>query len=107
MRRIGRLPLVAVAALLALPAARAQTGSPEFGITAGLNMATISGGTTGTAKRSYRPDFMVGGSVIFPLSDIVGLQTELLYSRQGVKITDSGIEGTIKLNYITVPVLFR
>jgi hypothetical protein len=109
MRRIGRTPLVAIAAtLLVASAVQAQTGTPDYGITAGLNLSTISGGTpSNTEKRSYRYDFMAGVSAIFPLSDMVALQPELVYSRQGVKVTDSGAEGTIKISYVTIPVLLR
>src|SRR3954464_6575196 len=108
MRRVSKLPLVAVAVLLVSSARlSAQTTTPEFGITAGPNMSTISGGSDGTAHRSYRYDFMAGASVIFPLNDMVSLQPELLYSRQGVKFTDTGFDGAVKLNYITIPVLFR
>ncbi len=104
MVRACRIPIVAfAAAFLSASVVEAQ----NIGVTAGLNVATLSGGSTGTEQRSNRLDFMVGGSVIFPMSDMIGIQADLVYSRQGVKIKDTGIEGTFKVNYITLPVLLR
>lgn len=108
MRRIGRTALVAVAAaFFVVSPASAQSSSPDFGITAGLNLSTLSGAEQNSASRSYRPGFMGGGSVIFPLNEMTGLQAELLYSQQGVNLSDNGFEGSIKLSYISIPVLVR
>ncbi len=109
MKRSGTtLFAVFLATSVAAPVARAQAATPQFGFTAGLNAATISGGTSAsTDSRSNRYDFVGGFTMNYAFNEMFGLQPELLYSRQGMKITSSGAEGTIKISYITVPVLVR
>lgn len=105
MRGIRQGALLA-AVLVGAASVQAQTGV-QLGVTAGLNMSTLAGGQLGTAKRGYRYDGMAGGSLIYPVSDMVAIQAELLYSREGGKVTDSGDEATFKFDYVTVPVLLR
>jgi hypothetical protein len=105
MRTVRWAVLVAVVAMVARAgAARAQMVH-DWGITAGLNIAKFGGPDAGNASNRY--DFMLGLSHLHSLTPTFGLQPELLYSRQGSKITENGTEATVKLSYIEVPVLAK
>ena len=77
------------------------------GFKLGLNLAsqTIKSSEMGgfTASPSFRPSIHAGGYVTIMVSEKFGIQPEVLYSGQGYK--QNG--GTLALDYITVPVLFR
>jgi hypothetical protein len=101
--------VAAAVLLLALGNTMAQAQTPEstwdFGVTAGVNVATFSGSDADDAD--WRSDFMGGLSLNFGISDMLSLQPELLYSRKGAKASEGGITETIKLGYIDVPVLVK
>lgn len=101
--------VAAAVLLLALGNTMAQAQTPEstwdFGLTAGVNVSTLSGSDADEA--GWRSDFMGGLSLNFGISDILSLQPELLYSRKGAKSTETGMSGAIKLGYIDVPVLVK
>jgi hypothetical protein len=108
MRRVAARLAVAVFAVgMFAGAAQAQTpeGGMDWGFTAGVNVATWSGSDAEDAE--WRTDFMGGLSVNFGISDMLSLQPELLYSRKGVKGSEAGFTGEIKLGYIDVPVLVK
>lgn len=89
--------------------AQAQNGTMagvDFGLTAGVNIATLGGSDVDDADNLT--GFMGGVSLIFPVSEIFAIQPELLYSRKGAKGNfDEGVAGEIKLAYIDIPVLAR
>jgi hypothetical protein len=74
------------------------------GLKLGLNLAnqTISGNGF-TSSPSFRPSIHAGGYLTLMLSGKLGVQPEILYSGQGAKNGNY----TLKVNYITVPVLVR
>lgn len=75
------------------------------GLKLGLNLAnqTFSGNGYVTSP-SFRPSIHAGGYLTAMISSKLGVQPEILYSSQGTK---SGSDYTVKLNYITIPVLVR
>ena len=74
------------------------------GLKLGLNLAnqTISNDYV-TISPSFRPSLHAGGYLTLMISNKIGVQPEVLYSAQGAKMDGQ----TLKLNYVTVPVLVR
>ena len=76
----------------------------HFGAKGGVNLASLDiEGADGTING--RVSLHVGGVVNIELTEDIGIQSELLYSAQGADSNVNGFESTIKLDYITVPVL--
>lgn len=95
--------LMIVAMLLSSSALLAQ--SWDFGLKGGLNFATIVGDdTSGTDTRT---SFYLGGFAEVKLSDKFAFQPELLYSSQGVKGSEDGFDMTLKLDYLTIPLMAK
>jgi hypothetical protein len=74
------------------------------GVKLGLNLAnqTLSGNGY-TSSPSFLPGIHAGGYLTLMFTEHLGLQPEVLYSGQGAKNGSY----SLKLNYITVPVLIR
>jgi hypothetical protein len=97
--------MFAVAAIAGPLQAQTPEGGMDWGLTAGVNVATFSGSDADDAD--WRADFMGGLSLNFGISDMLSLQPEVLYSRKGAKGTEAGMTGEIKLGYIDIPVLVK
>lgn len=109
------LVMLSVAAL-GLSAARGATAQvaipkPSFGIIGGINVAKLSnvGDLTGDAMSvSNRTGFDGGLFVTLHFTQSFAIEPEVLYSQQGAKADDGeGDEGTLKVDYINIPVLLR
>jgi hypothetical protein len=93
--------------------AQADSTSPEIGVKAGVNFATITGDDIDDLDS--RTSFNVGLFMELPLSERFSFQPELLYSGQGFTImsnnqdnvfdTDENVE--YQLSYIQVPLLAK
>lgn len=98
-----KLTLFAIAALVTtLVSAQVQ-----FGVKAGLNLANLSVSPNDGSSLKMKPNFHVGGLAYVPLFGHFGLQPEILYSAQGTKVSAEGSSGTLNVNYVNVPVLFK
>jgi len=76
----------------------------QFGLKVGANFATVTGSDATGAKSTIGFNGGVMGKI--PLTDMLSLQPEIVYSGQGAKADDgSGGTATVHLNYINVPVL--
>jgi hypothetical protein len=100
--------------------AHAQS-SIRIGLKGGANLASYTGPDKTDTKSKY--GFSAGATFNFPLSDMISIQPELLYSQKGIKLDYSGynnndgvifnplsnISGTFgqTLSYIDVPLLVR
>jgi hypothetical protein len=71
----------------------------KFGIKAGANYSTISDNPNSSNLTSFH-----AGAILELKTPIIGIQPEILYSSQGVRI--SGQED-LKLNYIAVPIVLK
>lgn len=67
----------------------------------GLNIATITKGD----NTDPRIGLAVGAEVEYQATDMVSVSGGLLYSMQGAKGDLGGIDGTVKLDYINIPIL--
>lgn len=95
------------------PTAQAQS-TKQFGIVAGVDFATLTGNDADLLETGTRTGFMGGLFATFPLggSGQWVLEPELLYSMQGASIFNdgslgAGVDATLVLDYISVPVLVR
>lgn len=107
-----RFQKVVCAGLLIAPilgTAVAQSAAPipprRVGITLGINSSTLGGSDAQDAKR--RTGIMAGVLLVAPVTPVFAIQPELLYTMKGAKFNDGGATGTLKMNYIEIPVLAR
>jgi hypothetical protein len=106
--RVHQLVLAGLIAASVVEAATAQTAlTPlrRFGFTAGLNSSTISGDDLGSPSR--RTGFIAGALVVLPVASNIAIEPELLYSTKGITSHDSGIDASLEMNYVQVPLLVR
>lgn len=109
MKRFGQVALVMTVLLaLAAPSVDAQM-LIKFGFKGGLNSSTVTGDDTDDYES--RSSFMGGVFVTLPLKAGFSLQSELLYSGKGAKITDTTavvpVELILKANYFEIPILLK
>ena len=88
--------------------AAAQEPAAAVGVKAGVNFANLKFEGEGVDVSFDRRTGFVGGLfVVWPTNSLVALQTEALYSQQGAKVDEAGASASIKLDYVTVPVMLR
>lgn len=86
---------------LALIAGAASAQS--LGVKAGLNYTTLTGDDANGYE--YRPSYTAGITMRNGINEMIGLQTELLYTSKGAKASLGDIERRLRLNYLDIPVL--
>ena len=74
----------------------------QFGATAGINMANITGGDVDD-EWVMKMGMHFGLSANITLSDNMTLNTGALYSTKGSQMEESGVEVAINLSYIEIP----
>ena len=100
--------LAALAIALGAGTAGAQDSGVEFGLKAGLNLASLEGDDVfEEAALKSRTGFSGGIFVGIPVTPNFLIQPEVLYSQKGAKLEAAGEEATVKIDYIEVPVLFK
>ena len=99
--------VIAAAPCLSLHAQGAANPLPprRLGITAGINSATVGGGDVGEASR--RAGFIVGASMVAPVTSNVAIEPQVLLTSKGANFEDSSGGGSITMNYVQVPLLVR
>lgn len=77
----------------------------QFGLKAGFNIANVTGGGIPGSKTLF--GFQGGALAKIPITDMLSLQPEAVYSIQGFRFTDSttGISVSFLNSYINIPVL--
>ncbi len=79
----------------------------KFGVKGGLNFANVLDKTN---NRTYSDDykskigFNLGVTAEYSISEKFAIEPGLLFSTKGYKLEDSGITGSINLNYLEVPI---
>ena len=109
MKKIALLIIMAVCGL-------SQVRSQDFGVKAGYNYSTFSGETSSISTIEGLSGFYIGGLVDLPISDVLSIQPELIFSRQGVALRQE-IKGfgfnfsinnaDIRLDYLNIPVMAK
>jgi Outer membrane protein beta-barrel domain len=82
----------------------AQTFQP--GLKAGINFSNFMSGDFNTVEKSSLVGFHAGGFVRFRLGQLI-IQPELLFSSQGAKLEDAGMESNYKISYINIPIMVQ
>lgn len=67
----------------------------------GLNIANMTNSDGGDPRFAL----VAGAELQYQISDMVGISGGLLYSMQGVKGSEEGVNATVKFDYINVPIL--
>ena len=109
MRKIVLLIIMAVCGL-------SQVRGQDFGVKAGYNYSTFSGETSSLSTIEGLSGFYIGGLVELPISNVLSIQPELIFSRQGVALRQE-IKGfglnvsinnaDIRLDYLNIPVMAK
>ena len=94
---------VAIAAILMVGTASAQ--HVNLGIKGGLNLYNLH--NDNGVKYDTKAGFNAGLLGHIHLAPQLALQPEIVYSAQGAKYTNAGIESKTQLGYINVPVLLQ
>ena len=80
----------------------------QFGVKGGLNLSNlILSPSVQEASYNLKPGFNAGVLVHIPLSNHFGLQPEILYSGQGSNGNTNFENITIRLQYLTIPLLLK
>ncbi len=84
-----------------------MVSAQSAGIKAGLNYTSFTGDAAGNFD--YRPAYTIGVLARTGLNDLIGVQTEVLYTSKGGKIettqNSTTTESSTRLNYLDLPVL--
>ena len=109
MRKIVLLIIMTVCGL-------SQVHAQDFGVKAGYNYSTFRGETSSISTIEGLSGFYIGGLVDLPISDVLSIQPELIFSRQGVALRQE-IKGfgfnvsinnaDIRLDYLNIPVMAK
>lgn len=94
---------------LSAAATKLQPGF-SFGLKGGLNIADFSGADVDLAFQT-KVGFAAGGLLTYRLSNILAIQSEVLFTQKGAKIF-AKVQGIMlnewfNLNYIEIPLLFK
>lgn len=107
MKKIAFLIIIAVCGF-------SQVRAQNFGVKAGYNYSTLSGETSSISTIEGLSGFYIGGLVELPISNMLSIQPELIFSRQGVNLRQ-GIKNLsirtdtseIRLDYLNIPVMAK
>lgn len=97
---------------IAIQPTNAQDGAMQFGVKGGLNLSNLSLDPDPSGlSLDLATNFGVGGIMLYPLSDVLDLQVEVLYLLKGSKLKfdllGETFEGDINYAYLSVPVMGR
>ena len=93
-----------------------QTNAQNFGFKGGYNYSSFNGEVTKDNSLKGLSGFYVGALLELPLGDVISLQPEVIYSRQGaawekdynIPILGKGsLKNDIKLDYLNIPVMAK
>ncbi|MEB3073950.1 porin family protein [Capnocytophaga gingivalis] len=107
MKKIAFLIIIAVCGF-------SQVRAQNFGVKAGYNYSTLSGETSSISTIEGLSGFYIGGLVELPISNMLSIQPELIFSRQGVDLRQ-GLKNLsirtdtseIRLDYLNIPVMAK
>jgi len=82
-------------------------GQLSIGLKAGVNISNFTGGDFGTVEKNALVGYHVGGLVHLGIAQHLVLEPELLFSAQGAKLKNAGVERDYKINYVTIPIMLQ
>lgn len=77
----------------------------QFGVKAGANVANLIGSDADGSKAKF--GFNAGAFAEIPVAEKFSVKPELVYSLQGAKGEEEGVDGKLNLSYINIPVLAK
>lgn len=95
--------LLFIAAIAGLTLTTANAQGISFGVKAGVNFANVTGDDIDSADG--RTSLQAGAVVNIGVSELFSVQPEVVFSAQGFKTSDAGVDTVGMLNYINVPVM--
>ena len=93
-----------------------QTNAQNFGFKGGYNYSSFNGEVTKDNSLKGLSGFYVGALLELPLGDVISLQPEVIYSRQGAAwereynvpiVGKTTLKNDIKLDYLNIPVMAK
>ncbi|MDR0510668.1 MAG: PorT family protein [Rikenellaceae bacterium] len=100
--------IVLIACVAATGVASAQSGF-SFGVKGGVNIASMVG--AGTDEARSKPGPYLGGMIEYDCCRELGIQAEVLYSRQGMWAAETdgsfAISASLDNHYVVVPLLMK
>lgn len=95
--------LLAVAVIATTLCAQAQQAVGSFSVKpmAGINLATL----TNTDGSSLRVGFTGGAELQYQFNGVLAFSGGLLYSQQGCKVDGDDADGSLRMDYVNVPLL--
>jgi hypothetical protein len=102
-----KFAFVSILVLIASTAQVCAEDAPAWGLKAGLNGSSFYGDDTGPMKTRFGA--IMGGYVEYPVTELISLQGEVLYSMKGWKNEEyrTLYEISYRINYIEIPMLVR
>lgn len=93
-------------------AAAQRSGDMTIGVMAGVNYAKWNQDPESSEVTfGYKAGLLVGGFLGVQLNDAFSIEPQVLFSQKGTKVngtgTKSSLEGSVRINYIEVPVLAK
>jgi len=83
------------------------SGQTSLGFQGGLSLATLGGSDVGDMDPGYKTGFGLGAFLELPVSDVLSIQPELLYLQKGAEGSEQGVNITVAISYVELPVLLR
>ena len=100
-----KILLLTVFAVVAIQSVYGQA-QIAIGLKGGLNFASMTGSTSLSSAYSNRTGYHYGAYVLFKFTKI-GLQPEILFSKQGQKFTVNSQNYESNFDYISIPVMLK
>ena len=100
-----KILLLTVFAVVAIQSVYGQA-QIAIGLKGGLNFASMTGSTSLSSAYSNRTGYHYGAYVLFKFTKI-GLQPEILFSKQGQKFTVNSQNYKSNFDYISIPVMLK
>jgi hypothetical protein len=115
MSRIARAAvsiMVLSGAFIPSIATAQRAGDMTFGLMAGVNYAKVSQDPeSGDVTFHWKPGFVGGAFLGIQVNDWFSIEPQALFSQKGTKVEGTGanssLEGSVRINYIEVPVLAK
>jgi opacity protein-like surface antigen len=105
MRSHNRFVVLGLLTTLVLPSTAAGQTTVTVGPMAGVSLARLHGSDVGSQKT--RTGFAGGGFLEFGLNRNAAVELQALYVQKGAKANIPGIDGTLKLDYVEIPLLLK
>jgi hypothetical protein len=104
-RAVGSM-LVLGSAFIPVVATAQKAGDMTIGVMAGANYARVNQNPQDAGLTlTYKVGFVGGGFLGIAVNDVFSVEPQALFSVKGVKFTSTNGSGSLKINYLEVPVL--